>query len=78
MSLQCERCSQGTDVIARPKLLGADSLWQTPATSEANDNETTKTGEAALEPHPDENQIKLDTNRSFVMYPVGEDRVTDL
>ncbi|KAJ2922294.1 hypothetical protein H1R20_g14794, partial [Candolleomyces eurysporus] len=55
-----------------PKLLGVDLLRQAPATSEDNDNETTETGEVTLKPHPDENQIKLDTNRSFVMYPVAE------
>ncbi|KAH7106881.1 rab-GTPase-TBC domain-containing protein [Auriculariales sp. MPI-PUGE-AT-0066] len=26
------------------------------------------------EPHPDERQIQLDTDRSFVLYPVGDDR----
>ena len=24
------------------------------------------------EPHPDERQVRLDTDRSFVLYPVGE------
>ena len=27
---------------------------------------------AAVEPHPDERQVRLDTDRSFVLYPVGE------
>ena len=25
-----------------------------------------------LDPHPDERQIRLDTDRSFVLYPVGD------
>jgi hypothetical protein len=25
-----------------------------------------------VEPHPDERQVRLDTDRSFVLYPVGE------
>jgi hypothetical protein len=25
-----------------------------------------------LSPHPDEHQVQLDTNRSFVLYPIGE------
>ena len=25
-----------------------------------------------VEPHPDERQVRLDTDRSFVFYPVGE------
>lgn len=27
---------------------------------------------ADLPPHPDEHQVQLDTNRSFVLYPVGK------
>lgn len=29
-------------------------------------------GQSIEEPHPDERQIQLDTDRSFVLYPVGE------
>ena len=28
--------------------------------------------DADVEPHPDERQVRLDTDRSFVLYPVGE------
>lgn len=28
--------------------------------------------DVSVEPHPDERQVRLDTDRSFVIYPVGE------
>ncbi|KAJ2919053.1 hypothetical protein MD484_g1319, partial [Candolleomyces efflorescens] len=52
-----------------PKLLGVE---RAPATPVGDDNGMTQTGEASSISHPDENQIKLDTNRSFVMYPAAE------
>lgn len=36
------------------------------------DNEKVELRPPTPEQHPDEHQIKLDTDRSFVLYPVGE------
>lgn len=54
------------NVVRRPKLLKVD--LRTEGKDVPIDSEE--------EAHQDENQIKLDTNRSFVMYPVGEHQVT--
>lgn len=35
------------------------------------ENDTLDLGQV-VEPHPDERQVRLDTDRSFVLYPVGE------
>lgn len=50
----------------RPRLLRVPPLKE--------DQEEGEEGEKdkELEPHPDERQIKLDTDRSFVLYPVGD------
>lgn len=44
--------------------------------SDQNDNSTQGQEESEMisstTSHPDERQIKLDTDRSFVLYPVGE------
>jgi hypothetical protein len=56
------------NVVGRPKLLKVDPP------KEGKDVPIGSEEEA----HQDENQIKLDTNRSFVMYPVGEHNVTRL
>jgi len=34
--------------------------------------DSTKSSDEDLEPHPDERQVGLDTDRSFVVYPVGD------
>ncbi len=51
-------------LLNRPKLLHIhpiDEHHENTDTSESNDTE----------PHVDERQIQLDTDRSFVLYPVG-------
>ena len=35
-------------------------------------NEESPSVPPMIEPHPDERQVRLDTDRSFVLYPVGE------
>jgi hypothetical protein len=58
-------------------LLNAKARAQTSTKSEegyqeAGEPESRKASEASLQPHPDERQVGLDTDRSFVVYPVGE------
>ncbi len=70
---------------ARPRLLDVDpnavkdrrestdiSVWSEVSLDEIlSDVE----GDPEGEPHQDERQIELDTDRSFVLYPVGETRL---
>ena len=68
-----------TSKVIRPQILNVDaSLY--PATLNSapmhaeevvEKNEEDATTEEA-ETHPDERQVRLDTDRSFVLYPVGE------
>ncbi|KIJ14696.1 hypothetical protein PAXINDRAFT_134621, partial [Paxillus involutus ATCC 200175] len=59
-----------------PALLGVQPLSDPPPYSEVNDEsvdgmkENIDEGDAGGDPHADERQIKLDTDRSFVLYPV--------
>lgn len=73
----------------RPKLLEVkpvkttvvqSDLNQGDALEEASPDDVTREDASLddLEPHSDENQIKLDTNRSFVMYPVGQFPLVDV
>jgi hypothetical protein len=63
--------------VHRPALLGVQPLSDPPPYSEVNDEsvdgmkENIDEGDAGGDPHADERQIKLDTDRSFVLYPVG-------
>lgn len=49
----------------RPQLLGAPKSAPVAVKEEENEVEIPT-------PHRDERQIRLDTDRSFVLYPVGE------
>lgn len=50
----------------RPLLLGVDPQLTFTTTQEHDSDDDGQT------PHSDEGQIKLDTDRSFVLYPVGD------
>lgn len=65
--------------LRRPALLGVQPLSEPPPyfeigstkdSSDIVDGEDYSSG--YTDPHPDERQIKLDTDRSFVLYPPGE------
>ena len=59
----------------RPRLVHLDE--QSPRTSETTEqSEEEPQGELDGTPHSDERQIELDTDRSFVLYPVGEHILT--
>lgn len=67
--------------VFRPALLGVQPLSDPPPYSEVEHapqrlsdvtNGLGCYGYEDTDPHPDERQIKLDTDRSFVLYPLGE------
>lgn len=61
----------------RPALLGAQPLSDPPPYSEVDSTDEYGNqmeegmNESVADPHADERQIKLDTDRSFVLYPGG-------
>lgn len=61
--LHLELPSGQDDTGASPLSINAENK------SDDNDDEPEQ-----LIPHPDERQVRLDTDRSFVLYPVGEAR----
>ena len=48
------------------------SYASTPESNEHDDSPGSSSPPPSTEVHPDEQQIKLDTDRSFVLYPVGK------
>ena len=70
-----EMCSYLSTSWQRTKLLHVQPLQDVQGIDEPHvvSSEDEKTVMPAIvEPHPDERQVRLDTDRSFVLYPVGE------
>lgn len=58
-----------------PRLEISASAGSQSGTVIVDDDDASKEGDESTppppQPHPDERQVKLDTDRAFVMYPVG-------
>ena len=76
-------CGWSASTPYRPRLLNVDthdledkreatdySVWSEVSLTQALEEQDENPTEG--EPHQDERQIELDTDRSFVLYPVGE------
>jgi hypothetical protein len=63
-----------TNGSSRPQLLGVSPAHIHTAELPSTENKVDENDREELipQPHRDERQIRLDTDRSFVLYPVGE------
>lgn len=64
-------CTNGS---LRPQLLGLSPVHTQASESLSKEAHTEENDKPELrsQPHRDERQIRLDTDRSFILYPVGE------